>query len=66
MQHALTATTENVSRGKDNIWSVNLGASHHMRGCNEWFEKIQKLDTLGYVQTGDDATHQIEHIGEVP
>ena len=29
-------------------------------------EEMQKSDAPGYVETGDNTAHSIEHVGEVP
>jgi hypothetical protein len=32
----------------------------------EWFRDVKNLEKLGYVETGNDTTHPIAHIGNVP
>ena len=32
----------------------------------EWFRELREPDRPGYVETGDDTTHPIRHIGNVP
>ena len=35
--------------------------------CHEdWFRELHAPDRPGYVETGDDTTHPIRHIGNVP
>ena len=65
MQHAMTSTSENVGRNENDVWYVGSGASNHMTSHGEWFEDLQKPNASGYVQTGDNTTHQIEHVGNV-
>ncbi len=56
----------NVSTNANNVWYVDLGASNHMTYHGEWFKDVKNLENPGYVQTGDDTTHPIVHIGNVP
>jgi hypothetical protein len=37
-----------------------------MTSHGEWFKDIRDLKTLGFVETGDDITHPITQIGNVP
>ena len=32
----------------------------------EWFRDVKNLDRLGYVETGDDTSHPIAHVRNVP
>ncbi len=41
-------------------------ASNHMFGHGEWFRDTKDLKTPRFVETGDDTTHPITQIGEVP
>jgi hypothetical protein len=50
----------------NNVWYVDFGASNHMTSHGEWFRDTKHLKTLGFVETGDDATHPITQIGKVP
>ena len=65
MQHAMTSTSENVGRNANDVWYADSGASNHMTSHREWFEELQNPNASGYVQTGDNTTHQIEHVGNV-
>ena len=49
-----------------NVWYVDLGASNHMKHCNEWFKEMQVVEKPGYVKIGDDTTHDIAHTSNVP
>jgi hypothetical protein len=62
----MASMTENVGKNKENVWYVDSGASNHMRGHSEWFEKLKKPKIPGYVQTGDNTTHAIQHVGDIP
>ena len=44
-------------------WYVDSGASNHMTGHKEWFERLEKIERPGYVEMGDNTKHPIEHIG---
>jgi hypothetical protein len=56
----------NVSTNADNVWYVDLGAFNHMTYHGEWFRDVKNLEKPGYVETADDTTHPIAHIGNVP
>ena len=55
----------NVSTLGANVWYVDSGASNHMTGHGEWFRDMQDLERPGYVETRDDTSHPIKHIGNV-
>ena len=48
--------------GSKDIWYVDLGASNHMTCHQNWFSKIKEPSKPGYVETGDDTMHPIEHV----
>jgi hypothetical protein len=48
------------------MWYVDLGASNHMTRHLDWFENLKKLEIPGYVQIGDNMTHTIKHVGDIP
>ncbi len=50
----------------NNVWYVDSGALNHMTSHGEWFKDTKDLKTLTFVETGDDTTHLITQIGEVP
>ena len=64
MQHMMSVVTQDAST-KD-VWYVNSGASNHMTYHQNWFNKMKEPNKLGYVETGDDTMHPIEHVGNVP
>ena len=37
-----------------------------MTSHKEWFLKLREPEQPGYVETGDDTTHPIHHIANVP
>ena len=45
---------------------MDLGASNHMTSHGEWFKEMKQPAKPGYVETGDDTTHPIAHVGDVP
>ena len=61
----MNTVTADVST-KDDVWYVDMGASNHMTSFGEWFREMKDSETPGYVETGDDTTHPIAHIGKVP
>ena len=50
----------------DDVWYVDSGASNHMTSRGNWFKELDAMRTPGYVETGDDTVHPIEHMGRVP
>ena len=51
---------------RDTNWYIDSGCSNHMSCNGKLFENMQSPNMCGYVQTGDDNKHVIEHIGNVP
>jgi hypothetical protein len=45
---------------------VDSGASNHMTSHGKWFQNINDLKTLRFVEIGDDTTHPITQINKVP
>ena len=66
MQHVMTAMSDDVPNGLDNVWYVDSGASNHMTSHGEWFKSMHDPEKPGFVETGDDTKHSIAHIGDVP
>ena len=66
MQHMANTMATNVSKCHDNVWYVDSGASNHMTSHGEWFKELQNLTNPGFVETGDDTAHPIEHTRNVP
>ena len=56
------ANTSNL----EDVCFVNFGASKHMRSHEDWFRDLRKPERPGYVETGDDTIHPIQHVGNVP
>ena len=50
----------------DTNWYIDSGCSNHMTSDEKLFENMHSPSSLGYVQTGDDSKHSIEHVGNVP
>ena len=44
---------------------MDLGASNHMTSHEEWFQDLRELDRSGYVKTGEDTSHPIQHVDNV-
>ena len=49
----------------DDVWFVDSGASNYMTSHQEWFMNLREPERPGVVETSDDSTHTIEHIGDV-
>ena len=64
MQHMMSAVTQDA--GTKDVWYVNSSASNHMTYHQNWFNKMKEPNKPGYVETGDDTMHPIEHVGNVP
>jgi len=64
MQHVANSMIGGVS--DNNVWYVDSGASNHMTSHGEWFKDTKDLKTLGFVEIGDDTTHPITQIDNVP
>ena len=47
-------------------WYVDSSASNRMKNHEEWFSHLEKPEQLGVVETGDNTSHPIGHIGNVP
>ena len=65
MQHVVNAVSENGVKD-DCVWYVDSGASNHMTSHGEWFKEIQSPEKPGFVETGDNTSHPIAHVGRVP
>ena len=65
MQHMMNAMSADI-HANEHVWYVDSGASNHMMSHGEWFRDMKKLDAPSYVETCDDTTHPIAHIGKVP
>ena len=64
MQRMMTATAH--ADGPNDVWYVDSGASNHMTHHKNWFNELHVPEQPGYVETGDDTVHPIEHVGNVP
>ena len=65
MKHKANSMAVNTSKSSE-VWYVDSGASNHMTSHEEWFSYLEKPESRGVVETGDDTPHTIEHVGEVP
>ncbi len=66
VQHMLNTVAANVSTNADNVWYVDSKASNHMTYHGEQFRDVKNLKKPSYVETGDDITHPIAHIRNLP
>ena len=48
------------------VWYVDSGASNHMTNHEEWFSHLDTLKQHRVVETSDDTSHPIKHIGDIP
>ena len=64
--HSMSALVSTNASTPNNIWFVDSGALNHMTSHANWFRELWKPESPGYVKTGDDTTHPIQHIGNVP
>ena len=63
---SMSASTSTSALNTEEVWFVDSGASNHMTSHKEWFRELRELERPGYVETGDDTTHPIWHIRNVP
>ena len=63
MQHVLDSMTE---PGSDNCWYIDFGCTNHMTCHGEWFNEKNPIKSEEFVATGDNPTHNITHVGNVP
>ena len=67
MQHETTMMAERSQKcNEDYMCYVHSRASNHMTRHGNWFESVREPEILGYVQTGDNTTHTIKHVGDIP
>jgi len=66
VQQVLNTVEAETHKTSDNVWYVDLGASNHMSCHREWFKDTKELGRPSYVETGDDTTHPITQIRNVP
>ena len=60
----MSAIAHDVS--SNDVWYVDSGASNHMTCHHTWFSEMKEPSKPGYVETGDDTMHPIQHVGNVP
>ena len=65
VQHVMNFVEENVSNCGDTLWYVDLGALNDMTSHGKWFKEMKQPIKLGYVETSDDTTYPISHVGDV-
>ena len=64
MKHKENSMKVNISKPNE-VWCVDSGASNHMMNHEEWFSHLEKQEQTRVVETIDDTSHPIEHIGDV-
>ena len=65
MKHMANSMKKPTSES-DEVWYIDSGVSNDMTSHEEWFLYLEKPEQPRVVETGDDTTHPIEHVGEVP
>ena len=66
LHRAFIAHASTSASASNNVWFVDSGASNHMTSHEDWFQELHAPERPGYVEIGDDMTHPIQHIGNVP
>ena len=57
---------KNVSNCGHTLWCVDLGALNHMTSHGKWSKEMKQPVKPSYVEIGDDTTHPIAHVGDIP
>ena len=66
-ENSMLVSTSTISASvPEDVWVVDSSASNHMTLHQEWFRELREPDWPSYVETGDNTTHPIRHIGIVP
>ena len=65
-ENSMIASDSASTANSKHTWLVDSGASHHMTSHQAWFRDLRTPDRPGYIETGDDTSHPIRHIGDVP
>ena len=63
---SMSASTSTSASNPEDVWFVDFGVSNHMTSHEEWFQDLREPVRPSYVKTGDDTTHPIRHVGNVP
>ena len=64
--NSMSTAASTSALNPEDVWFVDFGASNHMTSHKEWFHELREPERPGYVETGDNTTHPIRHIGNVP
>ena len=62
----MTASDAARTSNLEDVWFVDSGTSHHMMSHQDWFRDLRTPDRPDYIEMGDDTTHSIRHIHNVP
>ena len=65
-QEVMKHKVNSMKMKPNEMWYVDSGVSNHMTNHEEWFSHLEKPKQSGVVETSDDTSHPIEHIGDVP
>ena len=64
--NTMSASGSTNTSTSEEVWFIDSGASNDMASNAKWFSDLRTPNRLGYVETRDDTTHTIRHIGNVP
>ena len=65
MKHMANSMKKNTSQS-DEVWYVDSRASNDMMNHEEWFSYLEKLEQPGVVEIGDDTSHPMKHVSNIP
>ena len=63
---SMTASDSASTPISEDMWFMDSGASHNMSSHQEWFRDLRTPDRPAYIKMGNDTSHPILHIGNVP
>ena len=66
MKHKENSIKKSTSKPNEVWYYVDSGALNHRTSHEEWFSYLEKLEQPGFIEIGDDTSHPIEHVGNVP
>ena len=64
--NTMSASSSASTSTSKEVWFIDSGALNHMTSHEEWFSYLHTPNRPGYVETINDITHTIRHIGNVP
>ncbi|MCO5569448.1 hypothetical protein L7F22_023160 [Adiantum nelumboides] len=61
----LVMNHSNEEKSKEEVCYIDSGCSNHMSGREDFFSNLQPPKRRGFVETGDNMEHAIQHTGDV-